>query len=246
MAEGQLVTPLAGDASADASRWRSVIERCARDAGPFDPSLLASWRREMDGVAARLAALRREAPVVAVAADPLPAGVHALLAIAGARLGSVWRPEQLVDAATAMELARHAVLQHAAVRDRDVDGRGGTPGDGATAGDGATGGDASCGERPIEVAPLNKLHVLHGDWSITQAARLVADIGPAAYRVLVRGWGAAQLIRLRTGQAAAAGVLFDTAISLGALTAGVALDAARAMPQQACATTQVRDWAVRL
>lgn len=231
MAEGQLVTPLAGDASADASRWRSVIERCARDAGPFDPSLLASWRREMDGVAARLAALRREAPVVAVAADPLPAGVHALLAIAGARLGSVWRPEQLVDAATAMELAWHAVLQHAAVRDRDVDGRG---------------GDASCGGRPIEVAPLNKLHVLHGDWSITQAARLVADIGPAAYRVLVRGWGAAQLIRLRTGQAAAAGVLFDTAISLGALTAGVALDAARAMPQQACATTQVRDWAVRL
>ena len=88
--------------------------------------------------------------------------------------------------------------------------------------------------------------MLRGDWSITQAARLVADIGPSAYRVLVRGWGAAQLLQLRTGQSASQSVLFDTAISLGALTAGVSMESSPRVADRSSAAARVLDWASRL
>jgi hypothetical protein len=216
MTDRRLVTARPHGAAEPGMLWRSVVDVCAADAGPFETSLLSAWRRELDDVQARVAALRGDVPVGADPADPLPVGVHALLALAGARLGRVWRPSQLVDAAAAVELARRAVSQHEAVRDRE-------PG-----------------------RSLNRQHVLRGDWSITQAARLVADIGPQAYRVLVRGWGAAQLLQLRTGQSAARSVLFDTAISLGALTAGVPVEPSPYVADRTCAAAHVLDWAARL
>ena len=76
----------------------------------------------------------------------------------------------VVRAAAAVELAYRATLHHAAVIDRP----------GARAG--------------------NRDPVLDGDWSITQAAVLVAGIGPAAYRILVRGYGEAQLDRLQAAR----------------------------------------------
>lgn len=218
MTDGQLVTPpVAGAAEGVTVPWRSVVDACAWTAGPFVPSLLTAWRRELDDVQQRVAALRGDVPVATGVADPLPVGVHALLTLAGARLGALWRADQLIAAAAAVELARRAVLQHEAVRDRD-----------------------QC------VGPLNKQHVLRGDWSITQAARLVADIGPSAYRLLVRGWGAAQLTRLHSGAASARNVLFDTAISLGALTAGVPTETSLRLRTEPCVVAQVLDWAARL
>jgi hypothetical protein len=196
--------------------WRSLVDVCATDAGPFDPSLLAAWRGELDDVQRRVAVLAGAGLVDAGPRDALPLGVHALLALAGARLGSLWRVGQLIDAAAAVELARRAVSQHEAVRDRE------------------------------HARVANREHVLRGDWSITQAARLTAEIGPAAYRVLVRGWGGAQLLQLRTGRAPARDVLFDTAISLGALTAGIPADALFRGAEALRAVTQVRDWAGRL
>jgi len=228
MADGRLVTARPGGAAetgapAVSASWRSLVDVCAAFAGPFDASLLSAWRLELDDVEAHVVALRADASAVGpIDAMPLgdqalPSGVHALLTLAGARLGSVWRPEQLIDAAAAIELARHAVLQHEAVRDREH-----------------------------ELASMNRQYVLGGDWSITQAARLVADIGPSAYRVLVRGWGAAQLLQLRTGRIASRDVLFDTAISLGALSAGVPTQTPLRLGDRSCAAAQLRDWASRL
>jgi hypothetical protein len=198
------------------SSWRSLVDVCASSAGPFDASLLSAWRRELDDVEAQVAALRADASG-AGPTDALPFGVHALLTLAGARLGSVWQRGQLIDAAAAIELARYAVLHHEAVRDREHD-----------------------------LSSMNRQHVLGGDWSITQAARLVADIGPSAYRVLVRGWGAAQLVQLRTGRAASRDALFDTAISLGALSAGVSTQTPLRLGDRPCVAAQLLDWATRL
>jgi hypothetical protein len=64
----------------------------------------------------------------------------------------------------------------------------------------------------------NKQRVRDGDWAITEAAVLVADVGPVAYRLLVRGYGAAQLVRLEPGEPVLS--LLPTAVSLGALVAG--------------------------
>jgi hypothetical protein len=216
MTDHRLVTERPQGAADAGLPWRSVVDMCAAAAGPFEISLLSAWRRELDGVQARVAALRGDVPVSASPADPLPVGVHALLTLAAARLGSVWRAGQRIDAAAAGELARRAVSQHEAVRDREP------------------------------VRSLNRQHVLRGDWSITQAARLVADIGPSAYRVLVRGWGAAQLLQLRTGQSASQSVLFDTAISLGALTAGVSMESSPRVADRSSAAARVLDWASRL
>lgn len=232
MAEGELARPRADgpDAAAAAVPWRSLVAVCALAAGPFDPALLAAWRGELDDVQERVATLRGDVPVVVEVADPLPVGVHALLTLAGARLGRRWQRAQLIDAAAAVELAHRAVTQHEAVRDRP------------------SAGSLGNAAPPVGPSPTtnNKEHVLGGDWSITQAARLAADIGPSAYRLLVRGWGAAQLTRLQTGSASARNVLFGTALSLGALAAG--LPAAESMRPQRVrgAPAQVLDWAARL
>jgi hypothetical protein len=230
MADGWLVTARpAGGAGVGASAvgapaaspcavgaaWRALVDVCAVAAGPFAASLLASWRQELDDVEARVAALRADASASPL--DPLPVGLHALLALAGARLGARWPAAHLVDVAAAVELARHAVLQHEAVLDREHD-----------------------------PTSMNRQHVLRGDWSITQAARLVADIGPSAYRVLVRGWGSAQLLQLRTGQSAGRDALFETAISLGALTAGVPVQTPLRLPDRSCAVARMLGWATRL
>lgn len=234
MAEGQLVAPRAdgsdGPTAGATAPWRSVVSSCALAAGPFDPGLLAAWQRELDDVQRRVMTLRGDVPVVVAAADPLPVGVHALLTLAGARLGAQWLRAQLVDAAAAVELAHRAVTQHEAVRDRP------------------SAGLPANAPPPVEPLPTtnNKEHVLGGDWSITQAARLVADIGPSAYRLLVRGWGAAQLTRLETGASSDRNVLFDTAISLGALAAGVPIAASGRSALDRGVAAQVLDWAVRL
>jgi hypothetical protein len=118
-------------------------------------------------------------------------GTHALLALAGARLGSGWSSSRLVAAAAAVEQAHRATRHHGAVADDGLGAR-----------------------------AANTWHVLDGDWSITEAATLAAELGPVAYRLLVRGYGAAQLARLGGGGAAAV-ALFPAAISLGAFVAHV-------------------------
>ncbi len=169
--------------------WRQLVDAVARSAGPFPRPLLRSWRAELDAVEALVRLLERTAPA---AAGPVPReGVHALLALAGARLGSGWSSSRLVSAAAAVELAHRATRHHSAVADDGVGAR-----------------------------AANTWHVLDGDWSITEAATLAAELGPVAYRLLVRGYGAAQLARLG-GDRAAAAALFPAAISLGAFVAHV-------------------------
>ena len=95
-------------------------------------------------------------------------GLHAFVALATARVADSWDPGMLSDVATAVELAYRASLHHRVVTDMQA------------------------ADRRFP----NTTVVLDGDWSITQAAVLVADIGPAAYRILVRGYGATQVGQL--------------------------------------------------
>jgi hypothetical protein len=188
--EGRLAS-----ASAPDGAWRAVVDRCAAEVGPIAPRLLTAWREELDAVEARVDALERAAPHCSERMLPCVDGVHALVALASARLGSTWSPTELRDVASAVELAYRATRHHDSVADRDDEGS-------------AQGG--------------NRQHVLDGDWSITQAAVLVADVGPVAYRLLVRGYGKAQVTRLEPDRAGPGAVeLLDTAAALGGHVAGV-------------------------
>ncbi len=134
---------------------------------------------------------------VATAGD----GLHAFVALASARVAQAWDPAQLIDAAIAVELAHRASQHHRGVLDT------------ATMPDG-------------ERCP-NARVVLDGDWSITQAAVLVADIGPAAYRCLVRGYGSTQVGQIFGDAEPLA--LMKAAVELAALVADLSDDAARSL-----------------
>jgi hypothetical protein len=177
--------------------WRDVVDRAAAAIGPISPTLLRHWHTEMDDVEHRVADLDPSwvDPSIAYAAG----GLHALVALAVARLGDMWQPSELVDVAAAVELAYRASHQHRRV----VNGFGPHL-------------SPASGVRP------NTQAVLDGDRSITQAAVLVADVGPAAYRLLVRGYGATQVGQLCDAPAPTA--LVDAAVGLGALVAGVPAD----------------------
>ena len=194
--------------------WWQMADAAAEAAGPFPSSLVTAWRVELDAVEARVRLLERAAPESSTpfAGD----GVHALLALAGARLGTDWPTSQLIAAASAVELAHRATRHHSAVADAGVDAR-----------------------------QINTRHVLDGDWSITEAAMLVSDIGAAAYRLLVRGYGAAQLARLELGEHAAAVAMFPTAVALGALVAHVD-DLEFPLAAGSCAASDVLRWACSL
>jgi hypothetical protein len=177
--------------------WRDLVDQAAGQLGPVSPTLARHLRTELDEVERKVGYLERSAPGRS-AAD----GLHALVALASARLADVWDPGKLSDVATAVELAYRASLHHRVV----IDGK------------------------PVGVRFPNMRVVLDGDWSITQAAVLVADIGPAAYRILVRGYGATQVGQL-------CGVddplsLMRAAVALGALVAGGSVDAAPQLAQQ--------------
>ena len=118
-------------------------------------------------------------------------GVRAFVALATARLADEWDPQRLIDVATAVELAHRATRHHRAIVNRS--------------------------DSHNVSASKNVTVVLDGDWSITQAAVLVADIGPAAYRILVRGYGATQVGQL-SGVGDPLG-LVRAAVALGALVA---------------------------
>lgn len=173
------------------SPWRATVARCDAEAGPFDVRLVAAWCDEIDEVQARVGRLEAAADARGDAWADEEVGRYALVALAAARSGALWSGEQLIAVGAAVELAYRATRHHAQVRDRR------------------------------ETNPArddNRRHVLDGDWSITQAAVLVADIGPDAYRLLVRGYGAAQVARF-AGLAPTA--LLASALSLGQLVAGV-------------------------
>lgn len=192
------VEPAAGTIRA-APRWRAIVDACAADAGPLPSRLPPLWRHELDDVQARVELLERSALAPIAHGDVVDGrdGVHALVALAGARLGGMWERERLIDVACAVELAYRATLWHEEVRDRGL----------------SSGAD-------------NRRHVLDGDWSITQAAVLVADLGPVAYRLLVRGYGAAQLARLQLADVSSRIALIPTAVALGALVADAPAGAA--------------------
>ena len=186
-----------------APRW-PLLERADAAAGPLPPELLLALRTELERAAAVVAARERAAPPEPSVAE----GSHALLALLAARAGRLRREDQLIGVAAAVELAHRATCHHAAIVDRGL-------------------GSAE------EIRRLNRRRVLDGDWSITQAALLAADVGPAAYRILVRGYGAAEVSPLRGGSppATAAGPqLAYAALALGALVAGVACGDAGAEP----------------
>jgi hypothetical protein len=190
--------------------WRRAVDSVVATAGPVPRALADGWRRELDDVEYRVLAAGRTSlrrPTNAVPASGLPAsglpasglddGMHALVVLATARLGTVWAVDDLLDVACAVELADRATRHHDAVADRLEDPR------------------VGFGRR------RNVLAVLDGDLSITQAAVLVADVGSTAYRILVRGYGGAQVARLRGDLVAARVALLQAATSLGALVAGV-------------------------
>jgi hypothetical protein len=91
----------------------------------------------------------------------------------------------------------------------------------------------------------NRAPVLAGDWAITQAALLVADDGPQAYRILVRGYGAAQQERLAArASAQRVPALLRTAVALGChVRTG---DATAGAPDVAALTARVVRWASQL
>jgi hypothetical protein len=148
-------------------------------------------------------------------------GLHAFVALATARLADSWDPGMLSDVATAVELAYRASLHHRVVTD----------------------------VRAANRRSPNTTVVLDGDWSITQAAVLVADIGPAAYRILVRGYGATQ-VGLLCGVADTL-CLMRAAVALGALVAEGSADAAQRLwldaglaPSRRSTPAAVLAWAV--
>jgi len=176
---------------------------------------MADWRDELDAVEARARGLERAAPGTWGLGGVRPHdrrreprsddGVHALVTLASARLGVAWPARHLIDVACAVELAYRATKHHHEITDRRSDGR-------------------------VEPARAhgdrgdNRRHVLDGDWSITEAAVLVAEVGPSAYRLLVRGYGMVQLARLDAREAAGRTALVPTAVALGGLVGGVPAD----------------------
>jgi hypothetical protein len=174
--------------------WRDLVDDATRWLGPVSPALVRHWRAELDEVERRVALLECSAP----ARSPVD-GLHAFVALASARFADAWDPAQLIDVATAVELAHRASRHHREVVDN------------TTMTDG-------------EKCPNGRV-VLDGDWSITQAAVLVADIGPAAYRCLVRGYGSTQVGQLFGDAEPLA--LMKAAVELAALVAGLPDDAAR-------------------
>jgi len=195
--------------------WRDLVDDATSRLGLVSPALVRHWRAELDEVERRVALLEYAAPV-----DSADDGLHAFVVLATARLADAWDPAQLIDAATAVELAHRASQHHRLVVDTAVDS---TAVD-ATAVD-ATAVDATEG-RDGERCP-NARVVLDGDWSITQAAVLVAGIGPAAYRCLVRGYGSTQVGQIFGDAEPLA--LMKAAVELAALVAELPDDAARSL-----------------
>ena len=200
--------------------WRDLVDDATSRLGLVSPALVRHWRAELDEVERRVALLEYAAPV-----DSADDGLHAFVVLATARLADAWDPAQLIDAATAVELAHRASQHHRLVVDTAVDSTAvdGTAVDG-TAVD-ATAVDATEG-RDGERCP-NARVVLDGDWSITQAAVLVAGIGPAAYRCLVRGYGSTQVGQIFGDAEPLA--LMKAAVELAALVAELPDDAARSL-----------------
>jgi hypothetical protein len=180
--------------------WRDVVDDATSRLGPVSPALVRHWRAELDEVERRVALLESAAPV-----DWADDGLHAFVALATARLADSWDPAQLIDVATAVELAHRASQHHRLVVDTVVDAAKGPDGE----------------RRP------NARVVLDGDWSITQAAVLVAGIGPAAYRCLVRGYGSTQVGQIFGDAEPLA--LMKTAVDLAALVADLPDEAARSL-----------------
>ena len=177
--------------------WRDVVDDATSRLGPVSPALVRHWRAELDEVERRVELLECAAPK-ASAVD----GLHAFVALATARLADAWDPAQLIDVATAVELAHRASQHHRQVVETAVDSI----------------------KRPDGERCPNVRVVLDGDWSITQAAVLVADIGPATYRCLVRGYGATQVGQIFGDAEPLA--LMKAAVELAALVAGLPDDAA--------------------
>jgi hypothetical protein len=180
--------------------WRDLVDQAAGQLGPVSPTLARHLRTELDEVEGRVGSIERSAPRRS-AGD----GLHAFVALATARVADSWDPGLLSDVATAVELAYRASLHHRVVTDVSAAS--------VTDASAASVTDARAGN----VRFPNTTVVLDGDWSITQAAVLVADIGPAAYRILVRGYGATQVGQL-CGVADPLG-LMRAAVALGVLVA---------------------------
>lgn len=180
--------------------WRELVDDATSRLGLVSPALVRHWRAELDEVERRVALLEY-APPVACASD----GLHAFVALASARVADAWDPAQLIDAATAVELAHRASQHHRQVVDTAVDSTKGPDGD----------------RWP------NARVVLDGDWCITQAAVLVAGIGPAAYRCLVRGYGSRQVGQIFGDAEPLA--LMKAAVELAALVADLPDDASRSL-----------------
>jgi hypothetical protein len=169
--------------------WRDLVDQAAGQLGPVSPTLARHLRAELDEVEHRVRFIERSAP-----RRSTRDGLHALVALTSARLADAWDPGKLSDVATAVELAYRASLHHRVVSDVNP-----------------------AGLRSPNTRSPNTRVVLDGDWSITQAAVLVADIGPAAYRILVRGYGATQVSQLSGGGDPLG--LMRAAVELGALVA---------------------------
>lgn len=181
----------------DAGGWSAVL---ASTDGLLPDDVVATLGSELAEVA-RLVAERERAAPPAHPQPAVPDGAHALLALIAARAGEIRHRDQLIAVAAAVELAHRATRHHAAVMDRAADDLDG-------------------------VRRLNQQRVLDGDWSITEAATLTAGVGPGAYRVLVRGYGAAEVASLLSPFRGRAGTpveahLGHAAIALGALVAGL-------------------------
>ena len=176
--------------------WRDLVDGATSGLGLVAPALARHWRAELDEVERRVTLLECAAP-----ANSAVDGLHAFVVLASARLADAWDPAQLIDAATAVELAHRASQHHRRVLD--------TP------------------TMPAGARCPNARVVLDGDWSITQAAVLVAEIGPQAYRFLVRGYGSTQVGQLLGDAEPLA--LMKAAVDLGVLIAGLPDDAAHSV-----------------
>ncbi len=200
--------------------WRDLVDDATGRLGLVSPALVRHWRAELDEVERRVALLEYAAPI-----DSATDGLHAFVALASARVADAWDPAQLIDAATAVELAHRASQHHRLVVDTAVDTAVDREVDREVDRDVDTAVDTENGADGDRYP--NARVVLDGDWSITQAAVLVAGIGPAAYRCLVRGYGSTQVGQIFGDAEPLA--LMKAAVELAALVADLPDDAARSL-----------------
>ena len=164
--------------------WRDLVDDATSRLGLVSPALVRHWRAELDEVERRVALLECSAPSRPRPSTACTRSSHS--PPRGSQMRGIRRNSSTWQRRSSSPTVHRSIIGEFAIHPTKPDAEG-------------------CPNARV---------VLDGDWSITQAAVLVADIGPAAYRCLVRGYGSTQV-----------GQLFGDAEPLALMKAAVELAA---------------------